>query len=682
MIKVKSINTKILIVVVPVLIISFLVLGIVSSGYVNTLMGTKISEVKEQQLSSAITTIDKTLALNSRMAESAAKIAGVLGNTATKETYEALLESELTLNPDTFGGGVWFEPYIYEGIEFFGPYVYRDNGNLVTTYDFEDPAYNFHDDEWYTVGKTLKDFAIYTSPYLDTVTNITMVTATAPIIDENNKFLGTVTADLDLSKIQEFVSELKTGEAGSTILLMPDGTYLVADDPTKVMHKKITEDENESLAKLGELAITQKTGEGKFTDEDGEHLVQFTTVPSTGWILILSMPASELRAGVDSLVVRLGLALLVTLLVIIIAVWLIAKKIKNQINEVNTLSATMADGVFNTSIQVTSHDEVGQMAKNLNKMVENLRKLIATVKSSMQEVSTISEALATGVDQNLSAIDQITDSIQEVSVGQEKQTLLLDSSNSASEQTLANVESIADKMKSVASVANVASVKAESGGAVVKQAINQMNNINDKVGSMAEGVNILSVKSNRIGDIVSSITAIANQTNLLALNAAIEAARAGDAGRGFAVVADEVRKLAEQSAEAANNITGLISEIQAEVKNSAQNMKSGVGAVKDGLVLMQNVGVAFNDINYSVTDITNEVAEVSEVLKSVVAQTKVMVSAVENVLKISEQATADMENIAASTEEQNALMKELAETSNKMAEITKEVEIDLSKFTV
>ncbi len=52
---------------------------------------------------------------------------------------------------------------------------------------------------------------------------------------------------------------------------------------------------------------------------------------------------------------------------------------------------------------------------------------------------------------------------------------------------------------------------------------------------------------------------IASQTNLLALNAAIEAARVGEAGRGFAVVAEEVRKLAEESGNAAKNISSLIS---------------------------------------------------------------------------------------------------------------------------
>jgi methyl-accepting chemotaxis protein len=85
------------------------------------------------------------------------------------------------------------------------------------------------------------------------------------------------------------------------------------------------------------------------------------------------------------------------------------------------------------------------------------------------------------------------------------------------------------------------------------------------VASMERGS---SLSENNVSSFVSVIACIADQTNLLALNAAIEAARAGEVGRGFAVVAEAVRKLAEESARAAQNVNGIIAELQGNAQES------------------------------------------------------------------------------------------------------------------
>lgn len=68
--------------------------------------------------------------------------------------------------------------------------------------------------------------------------------------------------------------------------------------------------------------------------------------------------------------------------------------------------------------------------------------------------------------------------------------------------------------------------------------------------------------SNEIGKVADIIKQVAKQTTLIAVNASIEAARAGEAGRGFAVVANEVRKMADQSSQAATEISHTIASIQ------------------------------------------------------------------------------------------------------------------------
>jgi methyl-accepting chemotaxis protein len=106
------------------------------------------------------------------------------------------------------------------------------------------------------------------------------------------------------------------------------------------------------------------------------------------------------------------------------------------------------------------------------------------------------------------------------------------------------------------------------------------------VGDNHEHIQSLETSIQEITSFISVIGGIAGQTNLLALNAAIEAARAGESGRGFAVVAEAVRKLAEESAQAAKRVGGVIDPIREKARIVMEGTSQSVSDLRESMQKM------------------------------------------------------------------------------------------------
>ncbi len=176
--------------------------------------------------------------------------------------------------------------------------------------------------------------------------------------------------------------------------------------------------------------------------------------------------------------------------------------------------------------------------------------------------------------------------------------------------------------------------------------ITTMLNLKHKVQVIAELIIELTDYIKQIGATVNIVENISEQTNMLALNAAVEAARAGEYGKGFAVVAGEIRKLADESKQATNKITSLVSEIE-------QTTSSTVMATEDGAKEIET-GVKFaSDINQNISSIVNKIKELgidlSDVLTASIEQQSItndVIEIIENMQKsISETINTLEENI-------------------------------------
>jgi methyl-accepting chemotaxis protein len=174
---------------------------------------------------------------------------------------------------------------------------------------------------------------------------------------------------------------------------------------------------------------------------------------------------------------------------------------------------------------------------------------------------------------------------------------------------------------------------AKGGGEVVQQAILAMDQIEKGSGEIAK--------------IIGIIDDIAFQTNLLALNAGVEAARVGEHGRGFAVVANEVRSLAQSSAEAAEQIKGLI-------KNSVAQVSNGVRMV--------------NDVGKALTAIMAQVSETSEVAVKITESSAAQSLNLKQINSAITEMSETTQRNAAMVEESNAAAHSMEDEAGRVAE--------------
>jgi methyl-accepting chemotaxis protein len=190
----------------------------------------------------------------------------------------------------------------------------------------------------------------------------------------------------------------------------------------------------------------------------------------------------------------------------------INRRITRPLHESVELLRRVAERDYTGTLQVTSNDELGDLAGALNSAVADVREAMTMIRASASSLNDAARAM-TGVAARVetsfattndeataasSAAGQVDGNVQAVA--------------GAAEETAASIQEIAHNSSQAAKVASAAVEAAARTSLTI-----------DKLGESSMG----------IAAVLATITSIAEQTNLLALNATIEAARAGEAGKGF-----------------------------------------------------------------------------------------------------------------------------------------------------
>jgi methyl-accepting chemotaxis protein len=341
-------------------------------------------------------------------------------------------------------------------------------------------------------------------------------------------------------------------------------------------------------------------------------------------------------------------------------------------------------------------DEIGDLSRTFDAMLDKVHGGLESYNAMRAELSTVMTDVATGAgtvssasqqmastsDEAGRAVGEIASAVTDVAHGAERQVRMVEATRTAVLEAARAAGASAETARSTVAAAGEAREAARSGVAAAAGATEAIRELAASSAQVSAAIQELSERSERIGGIVTTITGIAEQTNLLALNAAIEAARAGEQGKGFAVVAEEVRKLAEESQDAAGQISGLIAEMQNQTHQVVGVVAEGTRRTEDGVATVEQTREAFEHIGLVVEQMTERVGEIAVAVEQIAAEAQRAEGDITEVAAVAEESSASAEQVSASTQETSASAQEIAASAQALAGTAEELDALVRRFKV
>jgi methyl-accepting chemotaxis protein len=513
---------------------------------------------------------------------------------------------------------------------------------------------------------------------------ILVISLVVPIKD-NDKVLGVIGADLDLSIIQDLVGSLKPFGNGVAAAFSNKGIITGHFDPSRIgKHMRDTE-QDMAGALLPQFVAAIEAGKpyafvARQPGFNNDMFIQ--TVPirvgktSTSWAIALGCSEKTIMAPVMALMIATVVVGALIVLAICLGAFFMSRTISKPIVYTMNMLKDISEGEGDLTqcLKVNTKDEMEELAHYFNLTLEKIRNLVVIIKDKASSLFDIGNELSGNMTETAAAVNQITSNIQSIKGRVLNQSASVTETNATMEQITINIDRLTDHVnrqsESVARSSSAIEEMLANIQSVTQTLIKNGDNVKDLSGAsevgraglqeVAADIQEIARESEGLLEINAVMQNIASQTNLLSMNAAIEAAHAGEAGKGFAVVADEIRKLAENSGEQSKTISMVLKKI----KDSIDKITKSTASVLNKFEAIDNEVRTVSEQEENIRNAMEEQSVGSKQILEAIGQlneaTQLVKESSEEMLEGSKQVIHESKNLEMATQEISVGMNEMA----------------------